>query len=235
MTLPPNIRLQVPVPFPATVTGSGPITISKQNGIWTVGYTTANLAVTVPPSTSQPTDYVLVWDSVAKTFLNVPLSALTNQATLLNTMTANNSLTLVDTTSFPLGYNEYDIVFENVVPATGSAGFQFTVQSGGTFQTSGYLNSAGAATAFVDLIQAANLSAVAGHGYSGSVKLFGKPNVTGTAKFFRGSGTYFISGPGVASATCCGFWNSVAAITGLTFQMSNGAMTSGTIKIYGLF
>ena len=38
MSIPPNIRVNAAFPFPALVQGSGPITITKANGIWTVGF-----------------------------------------------------------------------------------------------------------------------------------------------------------------------------------------------------
>ena len=44
MTAPTNIRFNLNAPFPSLVTGSGPITVSKMNGIWQIGYSAANLA-----------------------------------------------------------------------------------------------------------------------------------------------------------------------------------------------
>jgi hypothetical protein len=38
MVAPANVRVNVQVPFPAMVTGSGPITIAKVNGVWQVGF-----------------------------------------------------------------------------------------------------------------------------------------------------------------------------------------------------
>jgi hypothetical protein len=37
VTLPPNIRVNLTVPFPAQVIGSGQITVTKNNGVWTIG------------------------------------------------------------------------------------------------------------------------------------------------------------------------------------------------------
>jgi len=76
MAAPATIRLNTNVPFPALVTGTGPVTITKQNGIWTVGFNISNLGIQNPPQTANfPTDYLLGYDSVAKTFFQVPLSA----------------------------------------------------------------------------------------------------------------------------------------------------------------
>ena len=76
MTLPANLRINVPAPFPATVKGTAGIGISRANGIWTVGLAYTQFGVQVPPAANYPTDYVLVWDSVAQTFFTVPLSDL---------------------------------------------------------------------------------------------------------------------------------------------------------------
>jgi hypothetical protein len=76
MNIPANIRVNAAFPFPAQVAGSGPISIAKQSGVWTVGYDVSRFVPTTPPPSALATDYTLVWDSVAKTFINVPLSAL---------------------------------------------------------------------------------------------------------------------------------------------------------------
>ena len=76
MTLPANIRVNIGAPFPALVQGSGPITIGKANGIWTVGFTIAAFGSQNPPIGNYPTDYVLAWDDVAKTFFKMSLTNL---------------------------------------------------------------------------------------------------------------------------------------------------------------
>lgn len=76
MPLPANVRINVNVPFPALVTATGPIGLSKVNGIWTVFWNPAVLGVTVPPAGNLPTDYVVVYDSIAQTNFLVSLSTL---------------------------------------------------------------------------------------------------------------------------------------------------------------
>ena len=51
MNIPRNIRVNAAFPFPALVQGSGPITVTKINGIWTIGYNGSALGVlnTAPP------------------------------------------------------------------------------------------------------------------------------------------------------------------------------------------
>ena len=75
MTLPANLRVNVGAPFPSIIKASAPITIAKANGIWTVGYSIANLGIEQPTILQQQTDYLTVWDSVAGNFFRVPLSS----------------------------------------------------------------------------------------------------------------------------------------------------------------
>jgi len=74
MTLPASIRVNTAAPFPSLVTSTAPVTIRKVNGIWTIGFSSASLAVMSPPAGNYPTDYVLVYDSIAGTFFNVSIS-----------------------------------------------------------------------------------------------------------------------------------------------------------------
>ena len=236
MTIPAQIRFNLNAPFPSLVTGSGPISVNKMNGIWSIGYSVANLSKqNPPPAAGLTTGYVTVWDSQANAFYNVPLSALAAPV-LLNTLVANNSATLQDFTSFGLGYNEYSIIFENIVPATNAVSFEMQVQSGGTLQTTGYINSAGALTNCIDLLQAATLGNTGTPplpGFSGSVTMFGKPGAT-SIKQVRGFGSYANNTGGVSGANCAGWWNTAAALAGMQFLMSSGTnISSGTIKIYG--
>lgn len=76
MTLPANIRVNVAAVFPSRVRGSGPITIAKANGIWTIGFSFVTLGnITVPPIPDYPTDYILVYDSVAQLYFRMSLAA----------------------------------------------------------------------------------------------------------------------------------------------------------------
>lgn len=237
MTVPTNIRMNLNAPFPSLVTGSGPISVGKQNGIWQIGYSIAGLAIQPqPPAGNLATDYVLVWDSVAQTFVQVPLSALAGGgAKLLNTMVANNSATLADLSSFPLGYNEYDFVFENIVPSVNTGvSLQAQVHVGGAYRTTGYLNSAGGLTTCVDILQAATLgNAVATGGYTGTVRVFSNPFDDVTIAMFRGGGVFSTTTSTAAAAICAGYLNNPLAINGVQFLLSTGNITSGTIKVYG--
>jgi hypothetical protein len=83
MTLPANIRVNASVPFPALVMGSGPVTIAKANGIWTIGFTISAFGSIVPPVPNYPTDFLMGYDSLTGSFFKV---SITNLISSLNIM-----------------------------------------------------------------------------------------------------------------------------------------------------
>lgn len=167
---------------------------------------------------------------------------------LLNTLTASNSASLTDTTSFGLGYNEYDIVFEKVIPASSGASCEIQVQTGGsTIQTSSYISgtlfgngsSAGSASAttFIPCSVVSNLPTTApGLSVTFHVSI---PSDTTGPKIFYSYGVHLDSTtPYIFQAG--GWWNgSSVAITGFQVCMSSSTptcnvnTTSGVIKVYG--
>jgi hypothetical protein len=76
MTIPANVRVNAQLPFPSLVYGTGPITISKSNGIWVVGFTIAAFGSIVPPVQNYPTDYLLGYDAVNNVFFKISISNL---------------------------------------------------------------------------------------------------------------------------------------------------------------
>jgi hypothetical protein len=76
MTLPANIRVNALVPFPALVKGSGPVTVGKNNGVWTIGLDIIDLGLQNPAPGNYASDFVIVWDNVAKNFFRTNISAL---------------------------------------------------------------------------------------------------------------------------------------------------------------
>jgi hypothetical protein len=71
-----NVRVNVQAPFPAMVTSSGPITLTKLNGVWTVGFSIAVLAAQIPPVANYPNDFLIVYDATAQAFFKISLSSL---------------------------------------------------------------------------------------------------------------------------------------------------------------
>lgn len=80
MTLPANIRINMSAPFPATVKGGGPVAIAKRNGIWTVGFTIANLPA-LPLGVDPTKVQLLVWNPVPGVFQNITIAALLSAST----------------------------------------------------------------------------------------------------------------------------------------------------------
>jgi hypothetical protein len=78
MALPANLRVNLSAPFPALVQGSGPVTVTKTNGVWTVGFTMAAIGSIVPPAGNYPTDFLFGFDSISGQFFKI---SLTNLAT----------------------------------------------------------------------------------------------------------------------------------------------------------
>jgi hypothetical protein len=77
MTLPANIRVNVGAPFPTVVKGTGPVTIGRANGVWTIGLSPMLFIEQKPPvATALPMDYVLVWDSIAGVWVRVSLASI---------------------------------------------------------------------------------------------------------------------------------------------------------------
>lgn len=83
MTLPANIRINTSVPFPALVLPSGPITLTKNNGVWTIGFTIAAFGTQVPLVGNYPTDFLLAWDAVNQTFFKVSITNLISSLNIL--------------------------------------------------------------------------------------------------------------------------------------------------------
>lgn len=82
MTLPANVRVNTAVPFPALVLPSGPITIAKNNGVWTIGFTITAFGSQIPLVGNYPTDFLLAWDAVNQTFFKVSITNLISSLSL---------------------------------------------------------------------------------------------------------------------------------------------------------
>jgi hypothetical protein len=78
---PESIRINAQFPFPTLVTSSGPVTITKQNGIWSVGLNTTNLAAVsagAPPANLQ----LMAYNTSTQTYQQVSAAALLGPATI---------------------------------------------------------------------------------------------------------------------------------------------------------
>jgi hypothetical protein len=204
--MPANIRVSAQFPFPAGVAGGAPIVITKANGIWTISLNIAALGIQNPPSSANfPTDYLLVYDSLAKTFLQTPLSALAKIA---------GTAFQVNTQIFTLNGSYVPtpgMLYADAQCVGGGAG------GGGTPTTGAGQNSAGggggsggyARGVFSASIVGASKSVVIGGGGSGGVGLAG--NNAGNTTF---GGTFLVAGGGLGGP---------AGIGGSTSSISGGA------------
>jgi hypothetical protein len=158
--------------------------------------------------------------------------------TLINTLNAASSTSLQDTTSLTSAYNDYEIVFENLIPATTSQPFELQVHASGAFQTTGYIteaqaNNSGAAsfaqvTTYIFLMS--SLQSATAPGISGSCRLFGP--LTAAIRKWTCS-TSGQSGSSEITVLSSGFWNSATTIDGFQLLFTSGNITSGTAKVYG--
>jgi len=111
MTLPASIRINTMLPFPTLVLGSGPISIAKLNGIWTVGFSFSQLGQQFPALLQYTTDFVLVYDSIAGTYFKVSLASIVAIATnSFRIVTAAGDVTVL--------INDQNILMNKTVGAT---------------------------------------------------------------------------------------------------------------------
>lgn len=100
MTLPANIRVNAQLPFPSLVIGTGPITIGKANGSWTVGFTVNAFGSIVPPVPNYPTDFLFGYDALSGVFFKV---SITNLIATINSTAGIRNQRAVTATPFSIG------------------------------------------------------------------------------------------------------------------------------------
>lgn len=161
---------------------------------------------------------------------------------LLATLTASNSATL-DFTGLSKAFDQYVIVFEDLLPATSGVKFKirFSTNAGSSWITTGYQNP-GITTDGIVLLDASgasdftlgNTATDFSDGLSGSA-LLGNVN---SAKTKKVCGTLMEGAtPGYTPGVALFGGNYGAATTvinGIRFLYSSGNIASGVIKIYGL-
>ena len=172
---------------------------------------------------------------------------------LLATETASSSDTISFTSGIDSTYKEYIIKFIDVHPATDSAILQCNGRDGGSsFDATktttffyAYHDEADSDTALeynasYDIAQSTSvfrISNVLGNGndesYSGTMHLFDPSNTTFIKHFIVRSNMYQ-SGSYSFDINVAGYFNVTAAIDGLQFSMSSGAIDAGTFKLYGV-
>jgi hypothetical protein len=152
--------------------------------------------------------------------------------TLLNVITVTNGdASESDTSSFTSNYNDYLVVFENVVPVTNAVDLYLQVHSNGSFQTSNYNGSA----TQVSLTSATTISNSAGTGFSAAINIIDTNSTAAYKVINAGRVSWFTSASAITSAALTNAWfGATTAIDGIKIFASSGNLASGTIKIYGL-
>jgi hypothetical protein len=154
---------------------------------------------------------------------------------LLSVSNISNVATLSDGGVINSTYDDYEIVLENVVPATNAAVLQLQIHSGGTYQATSYKNTSALTTAF-DVCNNTTVDNTAGIGVSAAIRLYNVNNANSVSvnKLLRTSGTLVTS---AAPAQCLGqgWWNGgTGVVDGFQLQESSGNLSTGTMKVYGI-
>ncbi len=234
-----------------TITSIGTCTInlttpvSAANGGTGVASPTANTVPINQGASAQTSIALTKGQCLAGDGSSVPTAA-TGCRVLLGTYTASASATLSDATIFSTTtFSDYEIVFENILPATLSSNqLQLQVFSGGAYQTTGYLSGATwqNASAAVGAVQSTTFIGIGAS--SGTIGAYVSPGINGTLrvhqpaattqpKAWYGSIAIFTSSFGSPNQIG-GMWNSNGAVTGFRIQMGTGNITSGVMKVYGI-
>jgi hypothetical protein len=165
----------------------------------------------------------------------------------LGTITAAGGGSVDFTSLITSTYDDYKVVFDNVVPAgAGYLTMLLSTDNGSTWLTPGYLG------AFSGVTQAASVTngvflatavtvgtnqsistTVAHGGISGHVMLYGV-NSTTTGKHFTGSHFANITVSTFTTGIFGGWHSGTAAVNAVRFVMSAGLITQGTFRIYGI-
>lgn len=166
----------------------------------------------------------------------------TNNQVLLNTLTASSSATLTDITSFVTTFSVYEIVFENLLPATNLTTLNLQVHSASSYQNTSYVTNTCYFTTTTPiyvvpttLIQLSGTSLVlnTGAGISGTMRVY-NPTGTTAAKHWAGQMAHLTGASTMSSVNPAGVWNSAGAVDGFQVLFASGNIASGTIKIYGI-
>jgi len=159
--------------------------------------------------------------------------------TLIDTVTCTGAT--VATSAAWTGYSIIEIVFINVIPATGSTDLRAQLHSGGSYLTTGYQGSgyapngtaisATSPTTYITCSSGGSQTN-AGPGICGSIKIY-SPNNASVASQVTGQ-TVLNTGSAAIPYTIGMLQTTSAAKDGCQFFMSSGNFTSGTIKVFGI-
>ncbi len=204
-----------------------------------------------------------IWGSSGITGTTIASSTIAASNTIVGigmkklcTITASNSAVMSyaspssGTCTIDNTYTSYQLVFQNVLPATNERVIEFQVHSGGAFQTSGYNgsniisanssvgSSASNSTAYLPLTHVtAGANQSMGNiapGYSGTITLTNPSanqimNITGQFGYWGGGGAGW-----QVTGQIFGAWSTAGVVDGFRVQMDSGNIVSGSIIVYGI-
>lgn len=75
----PQARVNIQAPFPAFVRPTGPITLTKQNGVWSIGFNAQGVPSIVIPPSGLPNEWIVAFSNSAGQTFSVSLADLSNQ------------------------------------------------------------------------------------------------------------------------------------------------------------
>jgi|SRR5882724_978927 len=231
-------------PNPITATGSVALTVpvvTANGGTGVVSPATHTLPINQGASAQTNTGTGTTGQGVISNGAAADPSFKSGPWTLLNTLTASNSATLGDTTSITATYADYEIVFENILPATNTVSLNLQVHASAAFQNTSYVTSSigsngggafGSGVATTTAITLMQVQGNAGPGISGTISVYA-PTGSSTPKQWNGTFSGNTTTPTAVFEVAGGYWNNNTALDGFQVLMSAGNITSGTIKIYG--
>jgi hypothetical protein len=135
MPPPAKVRYTANAPFPALVTGIGPVAVNKVNGIWSVAFNMAPLAQAVPPFVNAPHEFFTLWNDQTGAFSKSTLADVLSQVSSISAQTFNtqviaaatnipNSTTWLQTLGFHTAGDRGGALYFKVVSNPGVGGFQ---------------------------------------------------------------------------------------------------------------
>lgn len=163
---------------------------------------------------------------------------------LLNTFTIiTSTANIQDTTDITSTYNDYEIVLENVVPASSASTLEMLLHSSGSFQATNYNNAteyfnngttgAAQATTFIQL-SATSLQSNTPPGLSGTIRLY-NPTLAISSHIVSGQTVHGASTANIATTIVGGNWNGAAtSVNGFEIIPSTSGILSAVVKVYGI-
>ena len=221
---------------------------------------TAPAGVTVKTNTVKDAGGNTLWTSNGSGTLSSVNSGLQGGLTLISSATASSSSSIVFSSGIDSTYDEYQIWWVDVKPATAQAAFQFQVNASGqsgfnetmttTFWYSAADEGAGSVAAFAptyvtsyDLGQATGYQTISktldnesDSSSVGQLHLFSPSSTSKVTHFHsRAHGMEDSNPESYASQNyASGYINTTAAITAISFQMSSGNISTGNLYLFGV-